>query len=265
MSSIFKNVYIDKLDDIVNNYNNTYHRTIKMKPVDVKSSIYIIDFTKENNKKGPKFKVGDHVRTSKYQTIFAKGYIRNWSEEMFAFTKVKNTVPWRYVISVLNSEELLERFTKKKMQKTNQKEFRVEKVMKREYNKLYIKWKGYHNPFNRWIDKREIAYMSEYFPKPKFLVANVKVELDLSNYATKSDLQNATGVDTSNFAIKTDLASLKSDVDNLDIDKLKNVPSNSINLKSKVDKIDVDQLVPVPVYLSNLSDVIKDNAVKRTE
>ena len=116
------------------------------------------------------------------------------------------------------------------MQKTNQKEFRVEKVMKRGCNKLYIKWKGYHNSFNRWIDKREIAYMSEYFPKSKSLVANVKVELDLSNYATKSDLQNATGVDTSNFAIKTDLASLKSDVDKLDIDKLKNVPSNSINL-----------------------------------
>ena len=127
MNSIFKNVYIDKFDDIVNNYNNTYHRTIKMKPVDVKSSIYIIDFTKENNKKSPKFKVGDHVRTSKYQTIFAKGYVPNWSEEIFAFTKVKNTVPWRYVISVLNSEELLERFTKKNAKKKIKKSLELKK------------------------------------------------------------------------------------------------------------------------------------------
>ena len=76
MSSISKNVYIDKLDDIVNEYNNTYHRTIKMKPVDVKDNTYI-DFKKEVNDKDPKFKVGDHVRIFKYKNIFAKGYSPN--------------------------------------------------------------------------------------------------------------------------------------------------------------------------------------------
>ena len=81
--------------------------------------------------------------------------------------------------------------------------------------------------------------MSEYFPKPKSLGANVKVELDLSNYATKTDLKNATGVDTSDFTKKTDLANLKSDVDKFDINKLKNVPSNLRDLKSKVDKLDI--------------------------
>ena len=79
MTSISKNVYIDKLDDIVNEYNNTYHRTIKMKPVDVKDNTYI-DFKKEVNDKDPKFKVGDYVRISKYKNIFAKGYMPNWSE-----------------------------------------------------------------------------------------------------------------------------------------------------------------------------------------
>ena len=69
MTSISKNVYIDKLDDIVNEYNNTYHRTIKMKPVDVKDNTYI-DFKKEVNDKDPKFKVGDHVRISKYKKYF---------------------------------------------------------------------------------------------------------------------------------------------------------------------------------------------------
>ena len=82
VTSISKNVYIDKLDDIVDKYNNTYHRTIKMKPVYVKSSSYI-NFNKENDKKGPKFKVGDHVRISKYKNIFAKGYVPNWLEDVY--------------------------------------------------------------------------------------------------------------------------------------------------------------------------------------
>ena len=75
MTLVSKNVYIDKLADIVNKYNNTYHSTIKIKPVDVKSSSNI-DFNKESNKEDPKFKVGDHVRISKYKNIFAKSYFQ---------------------------------------------------------------------------------------------------------------------------------------------------------------------------------------------
>ena len=80
MKVISKNVYIGKLDDIVKKYNNTYHTSTKMKPVDVKYNTYI-DFKKENNNKDPKFKVDDHVRISKYKNTFAKGYMPNWSEE----------------------------------------------------------------------------------------------------------------------------------------------------------------------------------------
>ena len=87
----------------------------------------------------------------------------------------------------------------------------------------------------------------------------MKVELDLSNYATKADFKNATGVDVLDFAKKTDLPNLKSDVDQLDIDKLKNAPGNLSNLKSKVDKLDVDKLVPAPVDLRKLSDVVKND------
>ena len=112
MTSISKNVYIDKLDDIVNECNNTYHRTIKMKPVDVKNNIYI-DFKKEVNDKDPKFKVSDYVRISKYRNIFAKGYTPNWMEEVFVIKKVKSTVPRTYIINDLNGEELLEHFMKK--------------------------------------------------------------------------------------------------------------------------------------------------------
>ena len=74
-----------------------------------------IDFNKENNKEGPKFKVGDHVRVSKYKNIFAKGYITNWSEEDFVIKKVKNTVPWTYVISDLNGEEIVGTFYEKEL------------------------------------------------------------------------------------------------------------------------------------------------------
>ena len=105
--------------------------------------------------------------------------------------------------------------------------------------------------------------MSKYFPKPKSLEAKVKVELDLSNYATKADLKNAAGFNTSDYAKKTDLANLKSDVDKLDIDKLRNIQSNLGNLKSKVDKLDIDKLVRVPVDVSKLSDVVKTILLKR--
>ena len=156
MTSITKNVFTDKLDDIVKEYNNTYHRTIKMKPVDVKDNTYI-DFKKEFNDRDPKFKVGDHVRISKYKNIFAKGYTPNWSEEVFVIKKVKNTVPWTYVINDLNGEEIIGTFYEKELQKTNQKEFRIEKVIKRKGDKLYVKWKGYNSLFNSWIDKKDLV------------------------------------------------------------------------------------------------------------
>ena len=120
MTSISKNVYIDKLDDIVNEYNNTYHRTIKMKPVDVKDNTYIdsmeLHSNKEVNDENSKFKVGDHVRISKYKKIFAKGYTQNWSEKVFVIKKAENTVPWTYVINDLNGDENIGIFYEKELQ-----------------------------------------------------------------------------------------------------------------------------------------------------
>ena len=112
MTSISKNVYIDKSDDIVDEYNNTYHAIIKMKPIDVKDNTYI-NTSKEINNKDPKFKVGDYVRISKYKNIFAKGYMPNWSEEVFVIKKVKNTVPWTYFINDLNGEQIIGTFYEK--------------------------------------------------------------------------------------------------------------------------------------------------------
>ena len=109
MTSIPKNVYIDKLGDIVKKYNNTYNKSIKMKPADVKDNTYI-GFKKEVNDKNPKFKVVDRVRISKNKNIFAKGYMPNYSEEIFIIKKIKNTVPWIYVINYLNAEEIIGTF-----------------------------------------------------------------------------------------------------------------------------------------------------------
>ena len=136
-----------KLDDIVGEYSNTYHRAIKMKPVDVKDNTYI-DLKKEVNDKNPKFKVGDRVRISKYKNIFSKGYTPNWSEEVFVVSKIKNAVPWTYVINDLNGEEIIGTFYEKELQKANQQEIGIEKVIKRKGDKLYVQWKGYDSSFN---------------------------------------------------------------------------------------------------------------------
>ena len=143
------------LDDIVNKDNITVHKTIKMKPIDTTSDSQ--DEKNEGfNKKDAKFKVGDHVRISKCKIIFAKRYASNCSEEVFVVSKIKNTVPWKYVVSGLNGEEITGSFYKKELEKTSQEGFRIEKVLKRKDDKLYVKWKGYDNRFNSWIDKEDL-------------------------------------------------------------------------------------------------------------
>ena len=156
MTTVSKNVYYDVLDDIVKKYNNTRHSAIKMKPIDVKDNTYINTDKKINNK-DPKFKVGDRVRISKYKNVFAKGYVPNWSEEVFVVNKIKNTVPWTYEINDLNGEKIIGSFYEKELQKTSQEEFRIEKVIKRKSDKIYVKWKGYDNSFNSWIDKASLV------------------------------------------------------------------------------------------------------------
>ena len=117
-----------------------------MKPVYVKSSMYF-DFNKENNKEGPKFNVGDSVRISKYKNSFIKTMFRIGLKKFLWLIEEKNTVTWTYTISDLNGEEIVETFYETELQKTNQKEFRVERVLRRKGNKLHVKWKGYHSSF----------------------------------------------------------------------------------------------------------------------
>ena len=126
-----------------------------MKHADVNSNTYI-NSSKEINNKDPRYKIGDIVRISKYKNIFAKGQVPNWSEEVSVIKKVKNTVLWTYINNDLNVEEIVGTFYKNELQKINQKEFRIEKVIKRKSDKFYVKWKGYSNLFNSQIDKKDI-------------------------------------------------------------------------------------------------------------
>ena len=210
-----------------------------MRPIDVKDNTYI-NTSKEINNKDPKFKVGDHVRISKYKNILAIGYMPNWSEEVFIIKEIKNTVPWTYVINDLNGEEIIGTFYEKELQKTNPEEFRIEKVIQGKGDKLYVKWKDYDNSFNSWIDKANLVQRTKrykicYYPPYRSSSNNIKVELDLANYATKDDVKNITHVDVSSFASKTNLAALKTEVDKIDADKLKTTPADLAKLTNAIE------------------------------
>ena len=115
MTSILKKVHVDKVDDLVNKYSNTYHRTIKMKPADVKSKTYI-EFNRENNNK-----VRNHVIISKHKNLVAKSDVLNWSVKVFVIEEIKNNVTWAYINGDLNGEKIIGKFYKKELQKINQK------------------------------------------------------------------------------------------------------------------------------------------------
>ena len=126
-----------------------------METIEVNDNTYI-DSIKELNDKDSEFKVNDHVRILKYKNNFAEGFTPNWSEEVFVIKETKNTVLWTYIINNVNGEDIIGAFYQKELQKTNKQVFRIEKVIKRIGIKLYVKWKGYDNSFNSWIDKKDL-------------------------------------------------------------------------------------------------------------
>ena len=116
MTATNKNVYYDVLDDVVNKYNNTWHNSIKMKPIDVKNNKRL--YINAHNEKSARFNVGDKVRISKFKNIFGKGYMPNWSTEIFIVDKINDTVPYTYNIKDLNGEKIIGSFYDKELQKT---------------------------------------------------------------------------------------------------------------------------------------------------
>ena len=157
-NTIFYNI----LDELVNNYNNKYHSTIKMSPIEGSKKINekkiknIYNFDK--TKKLGKFKIGDRVRISLEKNIFEKGYETNWTQEIFVIYDIKySNVPY-YYLKDLNNEKLQGTFYEQELQKTKQDDlYTIEKILKTNKDKIYVKWRGYDNSFNSWINKNNIT------------------------------------------------------------------------------------------------------------
>ena len=153
MTAVTKNVYFDVLNDILIKYNNTVQGNIKMKPTDVSlkwnQSDSYAKYNEDSNVAKPKFKVGDHVRISKYKNSFSEGYTQNWSEEVFVISKIKNTVPWKYVISDLNGEKITGSFYEKELQKTRKS---IENKMWQIVYQMERIWQFMYS----WIDKKDL-------------------------------------------------------------------------------------------------------------
>ena len=156
--------YMDILSDLVRDYNNTKHSSIKMTPVEAskkKNELTVWRNLYPDRLKihdiNPKFSVGDKVRISKKKAIFEKGYTTRWTEEIFTITKIQNTKPVTYKIADLNGEEIKGSFYEPELQKTGQQVFRIEKVIEEGKNKSLVKWRGYSNKFNSWVDNKDIV------------------------------------------------------------------------------------------------------------
>ena len=161
------NVYMNVLSDLVKEYNNTRHSSIKMTPVKASKkenelrvwrNLYPEHLEIHDIK--PKFTVGDKVRISKKKKTFEKGYTTRWTEEIFTIVEVKRTLPITHKIADLNGEEIKGTFYEPELQKTSKELFRMEKVIKRGKKKFLVKWKGYSDDFNSWVDNKDIVNIS---------------------------------------------------------------------------------------------------------
>ena len=161
------NVFINVLPDLVKEYNNTRHSSIKMTPVKASKKENELTVWRNLCPKHlkvydikPKFSVGDIVRISKKKKTFEKGYTTRWTEEIFTIVEVKHTPPVTYKIGDLNGEEIKDTFYEPELQKNSQELFKIEKVIKRGKKKSLVKWKGYSDDFNSWVDNKDIVNIS---------------------------------------------------------------------------------------------------------
>ena len=160
--------YIDVLPDLVEDYNNTVHSSIKLTPKEASKkkneltvwrNLYPDRYKKYNIT--PKFSVGDKVRISKKKAVFEKGYTTRWTEEIFTITEIQNTNPVTYKLADLQGKEIKGTFYEPELQKTEQQIFRIEKVIKKEKGRSLVKWKGYSDKFNSWVDNKDLIDLSQ--------------------------------------------------------------------------------------------------------
>lgn len=155
--------YIDVLDEMVKQYNNTKHSSIRMTPIEAskeknENTVWRTLYADmEKDRITPTLSVGDKVRITKKKKTFEKGFTPRWTEEVFTVSRVLYTIPPTYKIKDYNNDEIQGSFYRKELQKSAQKVYRIEKVLKRSKNKMYVKWKGYPNSFNSWIQDKDIV------------------------------------------------------------------------------------------------------------
>jgi len=153
--------YVEILPDVVASYNNSYHNSIKMRPSDVNKSnqedIWHVLYSQKKLCKPPALKIGDSVRISQTRVVFKKGYLPKWTEEIFTISKILKTSPVTYRIKDYNNEELSGSFYAQELQQVGPKTvFAIEAVLKRNKNKVYVKWAGYPASFNSWIPAKSL-------------------------------------------------------------------------------------------------------------
>ena len=155
--------YIDVLPDLVEDYNNTVHSSTKLTPVEASKEENELKVWRnlypdryKTSRLNPKFSVGDEVRITKKKKVFEKGYTTRWTEEIFTIKEIRETNPITYKLEDLQGEEIKGTFYEPELQKTEQQVFRIEKIIKKEKGKSLVKWKGYSDKFNSWVDNKDL-------------------------------------------------------------------------------------------------------------
>ena len=159
--------YIDVLPDLVEDYNNTVHSSIKLTPIEASKkkneltvwrNLYPDRF--KTYRLTPKFSVGDLVRITKKKKVFEKGYTTRWTKETFTIKEIRDTNPITYKIKDLEGEEIKGTFYEPELQKTEKQLYKIEKIIKKDKNKSLVKWKGYSDEFNSWVDNKDLIELS---------------------------------------------------------------------------------------------------------
>ena len=159
--------YIDVLPDLVEDYNNTVHSSTKLTPIDASKKKNELTVWRnlypdryKTSRLNPKFSVGDEVRITKKKKDFEKGYTTRWTEEIFTIKEIRETNPITYKLEDLQGEEIKGTFYEPELQKTEQQIYRIEKVIEMEKGRSFVKWKGYSDKFNSWVDNKELIDLS---------------------------------------------------------------------------------------------------------
>ena len=155
--------YIDVLPDLVEDYNNTVHSSTKLTPIDASKKKNELTVWRnlypdryKTSRLNPKFSVGDEVRITKKKKDFEKGYTTRWTEEIFTIKEIRETNPITYKLEDLQGEEIKGTFYEPELQKTKQQIYRIEKVIEKEKGRSFVKWKGYPDKFNSWVDNKDL-------------------------------------------------------------------------------------------------------------